>query len=366
MLPIEKPNLTLVKWRGKITNMLGVLAIIVTMAELFVFLLLTCSGRGYGMDRDLYLLEFLILPSLINYVAVVLNFRVQHMPRAGESMKNYAIIITSTAICTVIGIAHYAVMTTLACFPIPVLMSTLFADRKKLHITAFLNIMMLTVCAAHSYFLLKNADFFLIDVFAAYVIMTAAILLSHILITYIAEKREYIFSSYKNQLELDEKIKLDPLTNLYNQSAFFSKLRRCTEAAAKKGKRFPVAILDIDDFKSVNDTFGHSMGNKVLEGLSGTMGLVFSLDNEFVARYGGEEFGIIFENLEVGEACARIEQLRHRFAEEQCSRIDDKEITFSGGVTEFIPGDEAGTIFNRADAALYEAKNRGKNQTVQK
>ena len=222
----------------------------------------------------------------------------------------------------------------------------------------------MSVCAAHSYSLIENDLFLGRNIAVAFFLVLIACLLSNIIMTYIEERKADLISSYQAQLILDRKVKMDPLTNLYNQHTFFKKLEESVKLAEQQNEVFSMAILDIDNFKAINDTYGHSAGNQVLEGLSDLMGMVFSPRREFVARYGGEEFGIIFKGMTSDQAYERIEQLRRHFSDSRLSCIGVIHVTFSGGVAQYRPGEEGSTLFNRADAALYEAKRKGKNQTV--
>ncbi|WP_283607837.1 GGDEF domain-containing protein [Faecalispora anaeroviscerum] len=222
----------------------------------------------------------------------------------------------------------------------------------------------MSMCAAHSYSLLKGDPFLIRNIAAIFFLVLIACFLSNIIMTYIEERKADLISSYQAQLILSRRVKMDPLTNLYNQHTFFDKLKESVEFAEQQNEVFSMAILDIDNFKAINDTYGHSAGNQVLEGLSDLMGMVFSPKKEFVARYGGEEFGIIFKGMTSEQADERIEQLRRHFSDSRLSCIGMIHVTFSGGIAQYQPGEESSTLFNRADAALYEAKRKGKNQTV--
>lgn len=363
MLPINMPDLELTKWRNRVTHILIILVFVITLLELISVSIRLLGGWGENGANE-YFRSRVLIPCLVNGSLIFLNYRVQVHSAIRESYKDMILIVICNLMCVTAVYTYSGLVTILTMFCFPVLISALFASRKKLQFSVALGFVLMTVCAVYLFYQSPKSTSWNENVAVSYIAFLACILLSNILITYIAEKKAYISSSYQIQRILDQKIKIDPLTNLYNQRTFFHKLTECIHLAQQKDIVFSIAVLDIDDFKSINDTYGHSAGNEVLEGLSDLMGMVFSLDSEFVARYGGEEFGIIFKNMTEEEAYERIEQLRRHFFHDSHSRIGVKHITFSGGIAEYRPGDESITLFNRADAALYQAKNRGKNQTA--
>lgn len=358
------PDLEQARWRKRITQILVILALFITLLELITYSVFQLSGEFTGAEKFFYIRSRFLYPVLLNFGFLLLNFVIQFRTNIRESLKCDSVILTAILLCTVTAWFHYTLVSALTAFILPVLLSTLFASRKRMLISAAVSLCFMTVCSLRSFSLVPGHVYWRNNIAVSYLLFFASLILSDLMVTYIMEKKENLFSSYQTQLILDQKIKMDPLTNLYNQHTFFDKLNECVNKAEDSDEVFSIAILDIDDFKSINDTYGHSTGNQVLEGLSDMMGLVFSPSREFVARYGGEEFGIIFRNMSQEQAYERIEQLRRHFADNSFSRIGMKRITFSGGIAEYQFGDESISIFNRADAALYEAKKRGKNQTI--
>ncbi len=157
--------------------------------------------------------------------------------------------------------------------------------------------------------------------------------------------------------------RLDPLTHLANRKSFDE---RIAKEISHPSENKPVAMLlwDIDDFKSINDRYGHRAGDRVLQNVATSF--VSGLRTEdFIARIGGEEFVMLMTEL-TGEAAlnmanglrAAVEALRFHF------RGIPVRVTVSCGLTELRRGDPAGAAFDRADAALYRAKREGKNMCI--
>lgn len=150
---------------------------------------------------------------------------------------------------------------------------------------------------------------------------------------------------------------LDGLTGLHNHRSFQEALQHEVARAQRFGGTFTLALLDVDDFKFVNDTRGHRQGDDVLVRLAAALRTGRSVDLAF--RVGGDEFAVIMPHLGHDQAILAIE----RFRQAALPRMGGT--TISVGLAEFDPteGDDGG-VRDRADTALYEAKRRGRNQVV--
>jgi len=155
----------------------------------------------------------------------------------------------------------------------------------------------------------------------------------------------------------------DGLTGLANRKAFDQKLDECHAKWQTTKHPFSLALVDIDFFKKINDSYGHPAGDTVLREISARLR---EINNEslMVARYGGEEFGIIFDG-EVQNAASVIERLRLTIAG-KLIEIDGHTIsvTISAGVARVISDERIGKLVRRSDEALYSAKIGGRNRVV--
>ncbi|OWR28104.1 hypothetical protein CDO73_19670 [Saccharibacillus sp. O23] len=158
-------------------------------------------------------------------------------------------------------------------------------------------------------------------------------------------------------------LKTDSLTQLYNHQTFYEYLEDLVEQCKRNGLNVQVAVLDIDNFKKINDTYGHMIGDLVLKEVSIRVGMAIS-PNDFAARYGGEEFAIIFTEKTPEEAAKYAERIRSGVEQANYSYMGNHPVTVSIGLSAYEPEDTAETMFGRADAALYRAKRTGKNRVV--
>ncbi len=155
----------------------------------------------------------------------------------------------------------------------------------------------------------------------------------------------------------------DALTGLYNRQYFYEQLQvRLTEARRYAG-RLSVGMLDVDNFKKVNDTYGHPTGDRVLQELASLLTKELR-QSDLTARYGGEEFVILFPGLEPSRANMVLDRLLDTFMKiplQHSGKIFT--VSFSGGVAGY-PHDAQSSedLIARADEALYRAKQRGKKQ----
>ncbi|MEH3103471.1 MAG: GGDEF domain-containing protein [Sphingomonas phyllosphaerae] len=151
----------------------------------------------------------------------------------------------------------------------------------------------------------------------------------------------------------------DHLTGLPNRRSFEQRLR-ATIGGAEGGKAV-VALIDIDDFKQVNDRFGHPAGDRVLKFVAAFVRAALPRD-VLLARYGGEEFALLFTGMSLDQAAAALEKVRERLSQRslvhQETGASIGHITFSAGISKVTDED----ALTAADRALYAAKNRGKNQ----
>lgn len=165
-------------------------------------------------------------------------------------------------------------------------------------------------------------------------------------------------------LEMGEKVHEDHLTGILNRRGLDNAFERESARALRDHKPMCLALLDIDNFKQLNDVHGHHVGDNALVYLVEAVKET-TRPHDIVARFGGEEFVILLPDAEIDEAVAVISRVRRnltkRFFLHENKRL---LITFSAGVAEYQTNESQDNIIVRADKALYQAKNNGKNQVV--
>ncbi len=164
--------------------------------------------------------------------------------------------------------------------------------------------------------------------------------------------------------ELGSLMYRDSLTGLLNHGTLKYQLGDALHRMQRTGQPLSVAMLDIDHFKQVNDSYGHPVGDRVLRQLARLLReRLRSVDA--VGRYGGEEFCLIMPDTHVSAAAAVVDKLRNHFAGLiHSADAGEFKCSFSAGVTEAVASDTTDLLIKRADEALYEAKHTGRNRVV--
>ncbi len=162
---------------------------------------------------------------------------------------------------------------------------------------------------------------------------------------------------------LQELAARDYLTNLFNRRHFFEHGPALVETARQGGFPVSIALLDIDHFKQMNDRHGHDGGDQVLDAVARNLSRLAERETNLLARVGGEEFAILFAGAGLDEACRLAEEIRREIARQPLMLAgEEMTLTVSIGVTEISGAEKLGASLNRADRALYAAKQEGRNR----
>lgn len=159
----------------------------------------------------------------------------------------------------------------------------------------------------------------------------------------------------------------DALTGIANRKRFDEELKRCAARAAEERRDLSLLMIDIDNFKAFNDSYGHAVGDQVLRLLAATLTDCIK-GQDTAARYGGEEFSVILPATDLDGARKLADKLRETISAKQLlnrtSGISLGQITVSVGIARLVAGEPLACFVERADAALYAAKRSGRNRTM--
>ncbi|BDX04923.1 diguanylate cyclase [Planctobacterium marinum] len=177
----------------------------------------------------------------------------------------------------------------------------------------------------------------------------------------------------KTQLELVSKNKAleelaftDGLTHIANRRGFDKRLADEIRRMMRDGKALSLMIIDVDNFKSFNDHYGHTVGDDCLKSIAQVMKKTLSRATDFVARIGGEEFAIILPDSDVEQSCLVAQNLLSNLADKNiphCQSAQSDRVTLSIGITNQVPAKDLNyeQFFKQADQALYQVKRSSKN-----
>lgn len=161
---------------------------------------------------------------------------------------------------------------------------------------------------------------------------------------------------------------IDPLTGSYNRRCFNDNFHKEFQRNLRSGSGMTVVMIDIDHFKEYNDHYGHQQGDKVLTRVAGALAATVRRGSDLVYRYGGEEFCVLLSDVDRATALRMAEQLRQRIHDQAIPHdgIAAGRLTISVGLchSDMLAETTAETMLRQADAALYHAKQQGRDRVV--
>ncbi len=175
----------------------------------------------------------------------------------------------------------------------------------------------------------------------------------------LAEGRRMLAASLE---QIQELVHFDDLTKVYNRRTLLARLDEERSRARRTAVGFSVALMDLDNFKRVNDTYGHAAGDEALRAFAATV-QASTRDTDTFGRYGGEEFLVILVAARPAEGVRAMERIRAALARRDWGAIaPGLAVTASVGVTGYRAGESVAQMLGRADAVLYEAKSAGRDR----
>lgn len=194
--------------------------------------------------------------------------------------------------------------------------------------------------------------------------------LEQLLLSLALADRFRVLTEQRRRAELSESIfrqqaVTDALTGLYNWRLLSSRLPTEVHRAETGHRPLALAVLDVDDFKDFNDTWGHAAGDEVLRRL-GAATTRSIRDTDLAFRHGGEEFVVLLPDTDATAAVAVVERVRAEFTAACADAVEGRElkVTLSAGIASLHPDEDHRSLFERADRALYRAKTAGKDRVV--
>lgn len=344
------------RWNRKSLNSFWWMLLLVLLVEEILLLI----SRGGGWEAQL---KYLIIPGGINFAILCVG---EFLYLRLKSAYHWVIVGMTTLICSVLIVAHHRLDYIQALWILPIVVSIMYFQRRFVVYTALMNAFAFLIVTALFPVLRDRTS--MVEWLAIPVILAVSAfiamnsmergmeLLQELRMESVDKQNLMIQNVIK-----DKMVRTDPLTGLYNRAALNEHLEMLLRYADSEGFSLHVAMLDVDFFKSVNDTFGHQAGDQVLKRMASVIREGVG-SSDFAARYGGEEFTIVFTDRTLGEVRQVLERIRINMELLEHPELGGRRVTISIGLHPYGKGMEANRLLEHADAYLYQAKRKGRNR----
>ncbi len=341
--------------------MLLLLILILIMLICQYELVIDIDLRFAGIPKDYYMQTYVAIPMAIMFIAYIVLWRVLDSPNIDMQWKDFGTILYLWLVCTVCCFVVAEATILFGVYIVPITLSTMYGRKWMLRTTETLCLLTLAVLVGLMPLMPTSPDSLAVDILTAVVILVLCCFFNEIVMDFVLENNGLIALHVDDNTRLTRKLQRDPMTGLYNHTAFYEYLDSFVRNRGEDP--LTLAVVDIDNFKKVNDTYGHNNGDEVILNLSRVLQRVCG-DENYVCRYGGEEFSVIFPGMKVKQADEIMNRALAEFREIGYPWLDG-HITFSCGIFQMSSYTmSAEEFFRVADKMLYQAKSNGKNRCV--
>jgi diguanylate cyclase (GGDEF)-like protein len=351
-------HLNHIAWNRKILNVFWVIVFVSVCVEVI---------NSFFTERPLmeFYLEYVLLPTLLLSLTTLIA---EWGYRKRGKYTDYIIIGSASLISGILVGVHSEMYVMNACLFFPMLISTIYFEKKKVWVSfGFSLTIYLGLTTFHP--IVRELNDIMAQLSMTCILLTSSAICIGIM------SRGYEIAQYliKTQAEhqelmvkstiMEKQVKTDALTGLYNHMAFYEYMEVLLLQADTYHYPVHLAIIDIDNFKNVNDTYGHGIGDIVLKRITAAIKENTSND-DFVARYGGEEFVVILNDVNEENAFQTLDKIRTVVQNIEHPEIKEESVTISVGLQTYRTGMHKQAFFEGADNSLYVAKRQGKNRVI--
>lgn len=332
---------------------------IVSFVEIMAYFVFVQRGIHTLSLNCAYLWQNVVAPIFINFLAHMAVRWINTSARTSDNLKNSSVIYGAFVTTFVVSLFHRDYIVTLCAFVFPIILSAMYNNKKLLKQSLWLSLISLTTTMVVLFFEHKLDLTTSLNIVVLYGYIAVSFLSGVISINFSQRNFSVIEQQLIANNDLESRIILDQMTGLYNHKAFYEKLEMLITDAKENKNQGCLAMIDVDDFKKVNDTYGHDVGDQILVFLANIL-KEYCDTNDYPCRYGGEEFAVIFFGKSLDEAKKQMEKILKIF-NEHTFEFANSNVTFSCGLAHTAMNDTREEFFNRADSCLYYSKKNGKN-----
>ncbi len=348
-----------IKWCHFIVNAGFATVAVITLAHVVWYF---AAREVLAYPPDIYLRDYIILPFIgLSAINVVVDFLVRSN-RVPLVFKEYISLTLFVIFSFYLSLTHKITTILFGSYALSVLGSAIFSNAKITLRIFLMGTLALLISGAKLYVEERFASNVLMDVFVAWDMLLCSYLLARVLIRYGHDNLIALMCFHNKQQSMEEQLKLDAFTGLYNRKTFDEFMQELMEECRTSNLCLSLAIIDVDSFKRVNDVYGHVTGDRVLICLAQ---ILKSNKKEAIQvfRIGGDEFAILFKGYCVQESYQICENMRKKMEASSLYEID--KVTFSCGLAGLsLQHGSSDELLRAADSALYAAKSKGRNKVA--
>lgn len=306
---------------------------------------------------DRYFIKYLIVPSGVNFACIIIETLIMKSKIFSRNCKIYFVSLIFVGIGFVLFTVHSTFTTTYYIFAIAIMLTVIYADYRLTCVTALTSILSIIISELFIRWDSDKVSVFksthrLGDFLVSLFVVTAFFMACMVVIRFERRKNSAVIQKEMERKLLKQSVHMDEMTGVYNRKAFHTVMKSVEDTASKQ--EYILAIVDIDKFKDINDTWGHHVGDRCLIELAKVL-KDFKVDMT-PFRYGGDEFCLLFCDKSMEEAEFICGQIKNRINQLSFEGYPKLTLTVSFGLAAVTDRADAVRLFIHADRALYEAK----------
>jgi diguanylate cyclase len=308
-----------------------------------------------------YVYKYMLVPFIANIILVGIAFFVMRFSAFEQRTKVYFISSLSVGFCFVFYTVHSIFDTLYLIFFIPILLTVVYSD---FILTSMIAVISIGARAISEFFIVWDPEktnpldtsLSFWDFIVSTFVLLLLYLISIVVIRFEKEKNAVIVQKEIGYRETQKKLIVDELTNIYNRTALRISFQEIVDD--EFDSKYVFVLIDLDDFKLLNDTFGHQYGDYCLVQFGDI--LKKNCPKEATPfRYGGDEFCILFKNVEIDTIVKICKHIQRELKMNLADKSADKHVTASIGIAEHKKGMSPSQLFRKTDLALYRSKGIG-------
>lgn len=351
-------------WHRRLLFLYWALWLIVLLLELGLALIFCKGLPGYQHNPGSYFAKRVLLPSGINLASVLAYTIIYKNTKTKMRFENWVSTLSITIISISIATFHNYFQALLFIPCLPIFVSAIFSDPQLTNTTAIISGLSSSIIFHFWSQNLEKKTWFLVFL-PTFIVWLAVLIISYIFVKLImqaqSEQSNFIHEAYSTQEELIGKLNIEPMTGLSNRRAMDKALALYIQKF-NEGEFTPhLAIMDIDHFKTVNDTYGHNAGDAAIKSLATIIRKhMGGIRRAF--RFGGDEMVLLFSRESREEISKIIEGIREDFRTAEFPFKPKAPLTISVGVSSLQKGLSKKAWFDITDKTMYKSKQNGRDQ----